>query len=98
MSRDNSTVALVALDQGTLNFVPAITTWDGQGVAPFTTAQIRDLAAVLCNHNFLKVFETGKAATDTVRLIRAEVTRLETKLKEQKADSIQQQMENDRLT
>ena len=69
MSTENPTVALVGLDQGTLNFVQAITSWDGQGVAPFTTAQIRDLAAVLCNRNFLEVFEKGMAATDVVPLI-----------------------------
>ena len=98
MSTENPSVALVGLDQSTLNFVPAITTWDGQGVAPFTMAQIRDLAAVLCNQNFLEAFETGRAATVTVPLIRAEITRLETGLEEQKADSIQQQTENERLT
>ena len=90
MSTENPTVALVGLGQGTINFAQAITTWDGQRVAPFTTAQIRDLAAVLCNQNFLEAFETGTAATDVVPLIRAEVTRLETELEEQKADSIQQ--------
>ena len=67
-------------------------------MAPFTTAQIRDLAAVLCNQNLLEIFETGRAATDAVPLIRAEVTRLETELEEQKADSIQQQTENERPT
>ena len=69
MSTENPTVALVGLDQGTLNFVQAITTWDGQGVAPFTPAQIRDLAAVLYNQNFLEVFETGRAVTDALPLI-----------------------------
>ena len=61
-------------------------------------ARIRDLAVVLCNQNFLEGFKTGRAATDAVTLIRAKVTRLETKLEDQKADSIQQQMENERLT
>ena len=69
MSTENSTVALVDLDQGTLNFVQAITAWDGQGMAPFTTAQIQDLAAVPCNQNFLEVFDTGRPTTDTVPLI-----------------------------
>ena len=50
--------------------------------------KIRDLAAVLCIQNCLEVFETGRAATNAVPLIRAEVTRLETELEEQKADSI----------
>ena len=97
MSTENPTGARVGLDQGTLNFVQAITTWDGQSVAPFTMAQIWDLAAVLCNQNFLEVFETGRAATDAVLRIRAVITRLETELEEQKADSIQQQTENERL-
>ena len=97
MSTEIPTVALVGLDQGTLNFVQAITMWDDLGVAPFTTAQIRDLATVLCNQNLFEVFETGRAATDAVCLIRAEVTQLETELEEQKADSIQQQTENKRL-
>ena len=67
-------------------------------MAPFTTAQIRDLDAVLCNQHFHEVFETRKAVTDAVLLIRAEVTRLETELEEQKADSIQHQTEHERLT
>ena len=98
MSTENPIVAPVGLNQGTLNSVQAITIWDGQEVAPFTTAQIRDLAPILCNQNFPEVFETGRAATYPVPLIRAEVTRVETELEEQKADCIQQQMENKRLT
>ena len=61
-------------------------------------AQIRNLATVLCNQNFLEVFETGRAATDAGPMIEDEVTRLETELEDQKADSIQQQTENERLT
>ena len=82
MSTDNPTDALVGLDQGTLNFIHAITGWNGQGMAPFTTAQVRDLAAVLCNQDFLDVFETGRATTDAVPLIRAEVAQLETELED----------------
>ena len=74
MSPENPTVALVGLNGGTLNFIQAITASDGPEVVPFTTAQIRDLAAVLCNQNLLEVFETGRAATDAVPLIRPEVT------------------------
>ena len=40
MNTETPTVALVGLDQGTINFVQAITAGDGKGVAPFTTAQI----------------------------------------------------------
>ena len=80
MGTENPTVAIVSLDQGMLNFVQAITAWDGQGMAPFTMAQVRNLAAVLCNQKFLEIFETGRAATDAVPVIRAEVTRLETEL------------------
>ena len=49
MSAENPVVAPVALDQGTLNFAQAVESWDGQGAAPFSTAQIRDLASLLCN-------------------------------------------------
>ena len=98
LSTENLTVALVGLDQGTLDFVQAITAWDGQGTASFTMAEVRDLTAVLYNQNCLEIFETGRAATDEVPLIRAEVTRLETELEDQKADSIQQQTEIARLT
>ena len=98
MSMENPTVALVELDQDTLNFVQAITACDGQGMARFTMAQVRDLAAVLWNQHFLEIFETGRAATDVVHLIRADVTRLETELTDQMAHSIQQRTEIARLT
>ena len=98
MSTENPTMALVSLNQGTLNCVQAITAWDGQGTAPFTTAQVRDLAAVLCNQNILEIFETGRPATDAVPLIRDEFTRLETELEDKTADPIQQQTEIARLT
>ena len=98
MTTENRSVALGGLDQGTLNFVQTIIAWDGQGAAPFTTTQIRDLAWVLTNQNFLEAFEAGRAATDALHKIRAEVSRLETELEDQKADSIQQQTEIDRLT
>ena len=93
MSTENHIVALVGLDEGTLNFVRIVAAWDGQGTAPFTTAQTQDLATVLVNQNFLEAFETGRMATDALPLIRAEVTRLETELEDQRADSIQQQTE-----
>ena len=75
-------MVLVGLDEGTLNFMQIITSWDGQGTAPLITAQVRDLVAVLCNQIFLKAFETGRAAINALSLIRAEVTRLETELEE----------------
>ena len=83
MSTENPTVALLGLDQGTLDFVQVITAWDGQGTATFTTVQVRDLATVLCNQNFLEILETDTAATDAVPLIHAEVTQLETELTDQ---------------
>ena len=69
MTTENPTVALVGLDEGTPNFVQIVTLWDGQRTAPFTTAQVQDLAAVLCNQNFLEAFETGRAATNALPLI-----------------------------
>ena len=98
MSSENSSVTVVGLDQGTFNFVQSIAAWEGQGAAPFTTTQVRDLAAVLCSQNLLEMFEAGRAATYAVPQIRVEVARLETELEEQKADSIQQQTEIARLT
>ena len=98
MSTEHPTVTLVDLDQGTFNFVQSITAWDGQGMAPFTTTQVQDLAAVFCSQNLLEAFEAGRAATDAIPLIRAEIPRLETDLEDQKADSIQQQTEIARLT
>ena len=82
MGTENPTVNLVGLDQGTLNFVQTITAWDGEGVAPFTRAQIRDLARVLSNQNFLKAFESGRIVIDAV-------PHIQTELEDQKADSIQ---------
>ena len=61
MSTENPTVALVGHDEGTLNFVQIVKLWDGQGTAPFTTAQVQDLAGVLCSQNFLEAFETARA-------------------------------------
>ena len=66
MSAENPTVALVALDQRTLNFAQVIQSWDGQGTVPFSTAQVRDLTRALCHQTFLKAFEVGRAATDTL--------------------------------
>ena len=93
MSTENPTMALVGLDKGTLNFVQMVKSWDGQGTAPFTTGPVQDLAAVLCNQNILKAFETVRAATNALALIGNEVTQLKTRLKDQKANSIQQQTE-----
>ena len=90
MGTENPTVVLVGLDKGTLNFVRIIVSWDGQGTMPFTTAQVRDLATVLVDQNFLRAFETGRMATDALPLIPAAVTQLETEREEQKVDSIQQ--------
>ena len=98
MSSENSTVTVVSLDQGTFNFVQSIAAWEGQGGAPFTTTQVRDLAAVLGSQNLLEIFKAGRAATDAVPQIQVEVARLETELEDQKADSIQQQTEIARLT
>ena len=98
MRKENRTVALVGIHQGTRNFVQAIAAWDSQGTAPFTTTQVRFITAVLCNQNFLEVFESGRAATDAIPLIRAEGTRLKTRLEDKKADSIQQQTEIASLT
>ena len=98
MSSENPTVTVVGLDQGTFNFVQSIAAWEGQGATPFTTTQVRDLAAVLCSQNLLEIFEAGRAATNAVPQIRVEVARLETELEDQKADSIQQQTEIARLT
>ena len=90
MSTENPTMALVGLDQGTLNFVQAITAWDGEGAAPFTTTRIRDLARILSTQNFLEAFEAGRMAIDAV-------PRIQPELEDQKADSIQQQTEIARL-
>ena len=90
MSTENPTVALVGLDQGTLNFVQIIVACDGQGAVPFPTTQIRDLAWVLGKQNFLKASEAGRAAIDAV-------PRIQTELENQKGDSIQQQTEIARL-
>ena len=98
MSTENPTVALVGLDKGTLNFVQIGKSWDGQGPAPFTTAQVQDLATVLGNQNFVEAFQTGRTLTNALPLIRNEVTWLETELEDQKADSIQHQTEIARLT
>ena len=98
LSTENPTVTVVGLDQGTFNFVRSIAAWEGHGAAPFTTTQVRDLAAVLCSQNLLEIFAAGRAATDAVPQIRVEVVRLETELEDQKADFIQQQMEIARLT
>ena len=98
MSAENPTVALVAIDQGTLNFAQAVQSWDGQGTAPFSTAQVQYLAGVLCNQNLLKAFKTGRAASDALTTIRAEIPRLETELKDKKPNSIQQQTEIAGLT
>ena len=57
MSTENPTVALVGLDKSTFNFVQIVKSWDGQGTAPFTTAQVRDIAAVLCSQNFLEALK-----------------------------------------
>ena len=73
MTTENRSVALGGLDQGTLNFVQTIIAWDGQGAAPFTTTQIRDLAWVLGNQNFLEAFEAGRAAIDVVPRIQTEL-------------------------
>ena len=67
MSTENPTMALGGLDEGTLNFIQIVTSWDGQGTALFTTAQVQDIAAVLCKQNFLEVFESGRAATTLYR-------------------------------
>ena len=88
----------MTLDQGTLNFAQAVQSWDGQGTATFSTTQVWDRTRVLCNQNFLKACEAGRASTDTLPNIRAEVTRVETELEDRKADSIQQQTEIARLT
>ena len=98
MSAENPSVTVVGLDQGTFNFVQSIAAWEDQGAAPFTTTQVRDLAAVLCSQNLLEIYEAGRAATNAVPQIRVEVARLETELEDQKADSIQQQTEIARLT
>ena len=88
MSTQNPTMALLGLDEGTLNFIQIVKSWDGQRTVPFTTAQVQDLAAVLCSHNFFEAFETGRAATNALPVVRNEVTQLETELEDQKADSI----------
>ena len=74
MSTEDPTVALVGLHEGTLNFTRIVASWDGQATAPFTTAQVWELATVLLNQNFFEAFETGRTATDALPLIRAEVT------------------------
>ena len=98
MSTDNPIVSVVGLDQGTFKFVQSIAAWEGQGAAPFTMTQVRDLAAVLCSQNPHEIFEAGRAATDAVPEIRVEVAQLEPELEDQKANSIQQQTEIARLT
>ena len=69
-----------------------------KGAVKFSTAQIRDLAGLLCNQNFLEAFETGRAAAAALPKVRDEVTLFETELEDQNADSIQQQTEIVRLT
>ena len=90
-------MALLALDQGTFNFVQTVQSWNGQGAAPFCT-EVRNLATILCHQNFLEAFETGNAVINALPLIWNEVTPLEREFEEQKADSIEQQTEIARLT
>ena len=86
MSAETPTVALVALDQGTLNIVQAVKSWDGQGTVPFSTPEVWNLATILCHQNFLEAFETGKASINALPLIRNEVAQLVTEREDQKAD------------
>ena len=64
----------------------------------FTTAEVWNLANILCHQNFLEAFETGKGVINALPLIQDEVAQLETELEDQKGDSIQQQMGIARLT
>ena len=72
-------MALVALDQITLNLVQIVKSWDDQEIALFTTTEVWNPATTLYHRNFLESSETGNTAITALPLSREEVAQQETK-------------------